>query len=318
MEWRNVLKRKEEIFSLLFPNCIITVFDNETSGLNNKAKIIQFAAIKYKLNSDLSFTKVDEINLYINPEEKLKPKITELTGITDEMLENCPTEKSLCEKIFSFLENSDVIAAYNKAFDLRMLDLMSDRTKCLFDTPPSVDILEMARDLIPNDKVENHKLGTITNYMFPDNTIHFHSAIEDVEATGMVMELFLKGYWQYAKKYGEGQNKNPIHLEEGHLFINKHKGSQQRLIMVLNKGNPGDIYYDIVKKTWSCKVSSSAKELFNNIDLLDLEEQFLKRYAYRFGLHTMDDVAKRWMAFKREQNKKRKTKELSEKVKEIS
>lgn len=302
LEWRNVLKRKQEIFSKIFPGCVISVFDNETTGLNSEAKIIQFSAMKFILNKDLSLTKIDEIDLYINPEEKLKPKIVEITGITDEMLENCLPETKVYNEIFEFLENSDVIAAYNISFDLRMLSYLGNRVGYLFDQPPEIDILEMARDLISNKDVEDHKLGNVTNFMFPDNTIRFHSAIEDVEATSKVMEMLFKGYCLYEKKY-KNIDKSPIHLERAGVFINEHKKSQQRLVMTLNVGNPGDIFYDIVGKTWSHKSDTKSKKLFDSIDLNDLENQFMKKYAYCWGYKSIDDVAKAWLKYKREKSK---------------
>ena len=74
--------------------------------------------------------------------------------------------------------------------------------------------------------------------------------------------------------------------------------------MVLNQGKKGDIFYDIVLKNWSCKSDSSSKKLFAKIDLEDLERQFLNKYAYKFGMNSMDEVAKSWMKFKREKEKK--------------
>ena len=66
----------------------------------------------------------------------------------------------------------------------------------------------------------------------------------------------------------------------------------------------GAIYYDIVKKVWSCKTNTSSKRLFNSCDMEDLEKQFMNMYGYRFGYNSVDEVAKSWIKFKREANKK--------------
>lgn len=302
--WRNIEKSKKNIFSTIFPDCTMIIFDNETNGLGSSAKIIQFSGVKYRINKDLSFTELESIDVYINPEEELPSKITELTGITEEMLDGMPTERELAPKIFEFMESADVWVAYNTPFDLRMLHQMSDRVQYLFEESPSLDVLEMARDLISPDQIENYKLGTITSFLFPDDTTQFHSAIEDVRATAKVFSLLLKGYMKY--KGEKKEEKEPIHLEEAHLFINPRKKSQQRLVMVLNQGKKGDIFYDIVLKNWSCKSDSSSKKLFAKIDLEDLERQFLNKYAYKFGMNSMDEVAKSWMKFKREKEKEKK------------
>ena len=123
LEWRNINFRKEEIFKFLKPGDVITVFDTETTGLGSSAKIIQFSAVKYRIEKDLSLTEIGIIDLYINPEMNLPEKITELTGITDEMLKDMPTEKEIGPKLLEFIEDSDVLAAYNIKFDLRMIGL---------------------------------------------------------------------------------------------------------------------------------------------------------------------------------------------------
>ena len=56
LEWRNINFRKEEIFKFLKPGDVITVFDTETTGLGSSAKIIQFSAVKYRIEKDLSLT----------------------------------------------------------------------------------------------------------------------------------------------------------------------------------------------------------------------------------------------------------------------
>lgn len=297
LEWRNINFRKEEIFKFLKPGDVITVFDTETTGLGSSAKIIQFSAVKYRIEKDLSLTEIGIIDLYINPEMNLPEKITELTGITDEMLKDMPTEKEIGPKLLEFIEDSDVLAAYNIKFDLRMIDCLCNRIHLCYDMAPTLDILEMARDFIPKEKINNHKLGTVVAYIFPDDDFQFHSAIEDVRATAKVMEVFLKAYWKYSSK---NEEKTPIHLERGHLFINPRKASQQRIIAEINKGNEGDIFYDIVAHCWSCKCNSKAKKLFNEIDLEELERQFLLKYHY----NSMDELAKSWLKYRRQQKAK--------------
>ena len=66
------------------------VFDLETTGLpkaegsdlNIQPKIIEFGAIKV----DDDFKEVDRLEFMCNPGHDLDPKITKITGITDEML----------------------------------------------------------------------------------------------------------------------------------------------------------------------------------------------------------------------------------------
>ena len=104
--WRNIKQRQEYILSLIKAGKIICCFDCETTGLKEEDKIIQFSASRYKINDDLNIKKIDLMNVYINPQEKLTEKIIEITGITDEMLRYAPYEEEICNKIFSYINDS--------------------------------------------------------------------------------------------------------------------------------------------------------------------------------------------------------------------
>ena len=52
MSWRNIEKNAYNILNLLSETETVMVFDVETVGLAEDAKIIQFSAIRYKVMSD--------------------------------------------------------------------------------------------------------------------------------------------------------------------------------------------------------------------------------------------------------------------------
>ena len=63
------------------------VFDIETTGFSSKNdKIIEIGAVKIK-----GYEIIDRFSCFVNPQDSIPYKITELTGITDEMVENEPT-----------------------------------------------------------------------------------------------------------------------------------------------------------------------------------------------------------------------------------
>lgn len=274
MEWRNIQKHKEEVLSLLKENDSMIVFDTETAGLKSDAKIIQFSAIRY-LITDNGLKEDGMLDVYLNPGEHLPEKIVEVTGITDAMLASAPSENELSNVIFDFMDTADLWAAYNKVFDLKKLSAMAERTgREFYFESDSIDILEMARDLIPKSEIENHKLGTVTQYLFPDDHTRFHSAIEDVRATAKVFEKL----WSVYAGYVEESERRQVHFEYCSLWVNPNRKSMQRIRMKLNVGEFGDIFYDAVGKSWGCKSNSKAKKLFSEIDLSNLENQVLFRY----------------------------------------
>ena len=119
--WRNMERYRDKYLDLMSRSGSLIVLDTETTGIGAKAKVIQFAAIRYKIKDNFSLEEDAAVNILINPGEKLSEKIVEITGISDEVLSYARTEKEEVDDIFSFLETADLYAIYNKPFDTRML-----------------------------------------------------------------------------------------------------------------------------------------------------------------------------------------------------
>ena len=297
IRWRNVQKRAEFIRKTLVPGCIIAAFDTETTGLDEKAKIIQFSGV-YLTYRDGQFEKLpdSDIDIYINPKEPLSDEIIRITGITQEMVDSCRDESYYFMEIMMWLDRAQVLCAYNARFDCRMVDQMCMRLgQPLLGRRPVIDVLEWTRDLIPSEEVSRrYTLKKCTNYLCDaDETFQFHSSSEDVKAMVSCMN-HLVGDYAAVKAEAPGR---PLHLERAGLFINPHRKRQGRIRLTLNFGKMGDIFYDVYEHCWSCKSSSSAKKLFEEADKSDLEYQFLKKYAFPFGFSTPDEVAESWIKY---------------------
>lgn len=305
--WRNIKEGRDKYLPLLQWYKEILIFDTETTGLNSKAKIIQFSGIHYKILENGRFEEINRLDIYINPEEPLESKITEITGITDEMLAGAENEFEVGEKIIDFLSGSKLWGAYNAPFDLRMLNQFSERTGYAIPKRMCIDVLYMARDSITRDRIEEYSLSSIMGYLFPEEYIQFHSSIEDVKATAKCMQVFIQVYNSYQKK----ENTVPIHLNWASYFENPRKKSQRRIKMDLSDGEYGDIFWDVIAKAWSCKSSSKAKKMFHAIDMESLENQVMRKYAYRYQASTMEELAYNWGKDKKEKEKQKKQEEAS-------
>lgn len=309
-KWRNIKKRKKEVEALMTPGATVCFFDTETTGIDSeKDRIIQFSGANYKVTNDFNFEIVSALDLYINPERKLpveyykngkvKFSIPELTGITDEMLSDKPTEKQCMPKISSFMSNADVWIAYNSPFDISFLKNASLRTGVYLDYRPTLDALQMSRDLIDDDEVENHKLETITQYLYPEDNTVFHNAFNDVEATVKITKVFIK---EYKKLNIEDCEKRTVHLEKAGIYFSQYDWKQRRIKLKLSEGEFGDIFYDCWNRVWSHKSNAKVKKLFNQINLSDLEEQFVNKYG--FGKYTFDEIVNNWVKYKEKKLKK--------------
>ncbi|MFF2887043.1 PolC-type DNA polymerase III [Paenibacillus sp. NPDC057967] len=94
-----------------------TVFDFETSGLDPKNdRVIEMAAIRV-VNGEIA----SEFSTLVQYDGKLAPKITELTGITDDMTAYGMDEDTAFRILNRMIVGDQVLVAHNAQFDLSFL-----------------------------------------------------------------------------------------------------------------------------------------------------------------------------------------------------
>ena len=166
-----------------FPDEYI-VFDIETTGLDSKFdEIIEIGAIKVK-----SGCVVDEFNSLIKPRQKISKFITDLTGITNEMVAYSPNIEEVLPKFLNYVE-SYALVGHNVNFDI---NFVYDWTLFLGLSPLKndfVDTLRLGRRLLP--ELSHHRLSDLADY-FDINTDGSHRALKDVYMTNDVYDNFKK------------------------------------------------------------------------------------------------------------------------------
>lgn len=155
--------------------------DIETTGLDVKNdRIIEIAALEAdKTQVYLKWSRL--INIGRSP----PPQITELTGITDEML--CGgTEAADTFKQFSQIIKDKTLVSFNRKFDISFLENEYRRNNLEFSSGRVIDALYLARKRIVG--LENFKLVSIADYF---NIPHEndHRALSDCET---LYKVFLK------------------------------------------------------------------------------------------------------------------------------
>ncbi len=132
-----------------------TLIDIETTGLDpNYDEIIEIAAIRIRNNMiDSTFSTL------VKPERLIDSFITELTGITNDMVANSlPIEPNLY-KLHSFI-NNDILLGHNVNFDVNFLyDNYIKYTPYLFKNN-FVDTLRLSRKVYPD--LGSHSLSYLT------------------------------------------------------------------------------------------------------------------------------------------------------------
>ena len=157
------------------------VLDLETSGASPKtgSAITEIGAVKVCGGQLLGTFKT-----FVNPGTPLSPFITELTGITDEMLTDAPRIESVLPLLFEFLgsDKSTVFVAHNAPFDLSFLKASAALHGYTWPNFRVIDTVKAARFVLTKDDVANYQLGTLAIY-FQTEIAPNHRALDDALAT---------------------------------------------------------------------------------------------------------------------------------------
>ena len=153
------------------------VFDIETTGFTaGYHKITEIGAVKIE---DGVIT--EEFHQLIDPGVPVPWKITEITGITDELLVGQPTIEKILPLFLEFCKECALVA-HNASFDMSFIkaNAAEQELVCNFDI---IDTLSLARRLFP--RLENHKLNTVANHLNIKHSNH-HRAMGDAKATAQI------------------------------------------------------------------------------------------------------------------------------------
>ena len=160
------------------------VFDTETTGLDpNVEYLTEIGGVIVK-NGEV----VEEFDTFVKPSKPITPKITELTGITNEMVADAPGEAEALQAFLNFAAGRILVAHNAHSFDIRFLRIAAKRSGIEFE-PTYIDTLTMAQAMYPG--LHNYKQGTINKHLeLP--AYEAHRACEDAGALGRIFCVMLK------------------------------------------------------------------------------------------------------------------------------
>ena len=166
------------------------VIDLETTGgaPHLGAGITEIGAVKVRGGEVLA-----EFKTFIDPQHPVPAYITELTGITDEMVFQSPTIAQIFPSLLEFLgsETETVLVAQNAPFDLSFLTYAARSHGFEWPRFPVLDTAIIARKVLSRDEVPNCKLGTLAQF-FGTTTTPNHRALDDARATVDVLNGLLE------------------------------------------------------------------------------------------------------------------------------
>ncbi|NBC00987.1 MAG: hypothetical protein GVY15_09035 [Bacteroidetes bacterium] len=158
----------------------LTVFDLETTGVDTDTdEIIDIGLMQVSPKGQ-----VRSFQSLVNPRGRVSEEITELTGISEEMLTDAPRFEALLDELQPFFENSD-LAGYNaQGFDLPMLKSAYARAGAALPGPADrhlLDAYHIFRKYVPHslERAVQHYSGMLFHQE--------HRALSDVDATLRVL-----------------------------------------------------------------------------------------------------------------------------------
>lgn len=174
---------------IAFPNDFVIV-DLETTGFSPRDdEIIEIACVRVR-----DFKVVDTFTTLVKPKYDLDLFITDLTGITEEMLENAPEIETVLPKALDFIGN-DIVVGWNVRFDINFIYVNSEKILNKEFTNDYVNAARIARKLYPD--LHSWRLYRVADYFDIDLKKH-HRSMEDCNAT---FECFSRMREDVLKKY---------------------------------------------------------------------------------------------------------------------
>lgn len=163
------------------------VFDLETTGLSRFAdKITEIGAVRIK-NGEITET----FNELVNPEKLIPEKVTELTGITNEMVMDKAKIDQALPRFLDFAKDA-ILVGQNSDFDIGFVRENAHNLGIEFK-PIYMDTLPMARSLF--EDMSRFSLDKIARKLNIPAFNH-HRASDDARATG---QIFIKMFKMIVK-----------------------------------------------------------------------------------------------------------------------
>ena len=191
-------------------------FDLETTGVDiNTANIVQLAAVVGGQHPDLGSCDPKTIMMeYANPGSPIDPGASEVHGITDDMVKDCPPQEQVVQQFYDLLEEYEkdytvILSGHNvERYDIPIIKRILPEA---FDKFDSCDTYTYAMRTYPD---REHKLGLLFNWLVKADLSEAeaekllagaHDADADCHMCAHILTKFLNDSGQNLEQFTETQ-----------------------------------------------------------------------------------------------------------------
>lgn len=197
----NLFTQYKHLENLTKKHKTFIAFDTETTGTNSRTdRILEIGAYKISFDKMSPYYENPQIfDMLINPEIEIPNFISQLTGITNEMISGAQNAKSVVNEFLDFIGEDSVLIAHNAPFDLYFIDNQLER---MFAKPIKnlcVDTLPLSRWAFPEFAKESQKGNYTLQNLAKKLNIQVKAAHRAYDDAKVCMELFKKIYFSHAE-----------------------------------------------------------------------------------------------------------------------
>lgn len=245
--------------NLLRNNNFYCVLDIETTGLspNKGGRIIEIAAVRV-VNGEIK----DSFHTLVDPQIKIPKKITDLTNISNDDVQDKPTIFQVLPQFYQFIGDS-VIVAHNLQFDWNRFLLDGFEKVGIYPKNKTFCTLKFFKKVLPNRGRGGYTLDQLCNLLGVPLE-HHHQALDDTISTAKCLIQFINLF------VSESLNASEKHHYIKHTFIehtpievrqvrywekrkNKREMYRRQYVRITNGEEWGSVYFDIPTQSWGNK-----------------------------------------------------------------
>ena len=161
--------------------------DFETTGLDPYADRIVEVGIAHFHDGKV----IDTFSSLVHSEKKISPEASAISGITDSMIADAPSEKDVAFQMAAFLgdalDDGPCLVAHNAKFDMKFLAYLFGR----YRIPAHVRSLDTYRNALFLQDVPNYRLSTLAQRFGIVNE-NAHRALDDALTCGRLLLKLLE------------------------------------------------------------------------------------------------------------------------------